>query len=335
MATMKDVAKAAGVSLGSVSHYLNDQVPVSPVKAKRIQRAIDALDYRVDQSARSLRRGQTQTVGLILPDISNPFYAELARAIEHLLWDRGFQTFLCDSAHDMDRERAHFLNLLDRRADGILVIYSSETSALPGLAGETKTLVVFLDRPVKGQASVASNNYLGGRLAAEHLLALGHTHIGVLIGDAKVSNIRSRMEGFVAALTEDGVRLEPPYICYNPQDLSLGERAAELMCLPEPPTAIFATNDIVAVGAWRTLLAQGLRIPEDVSLIGFDNIEMGQLLLPPLTTVAQDISKLSACAAELLLNPSGNPVAERCIVTPHLIARGSTAPVDERGESGM
>ena len=329
MATMKDVARAAGVSLGSVSHYLNDRVPVSPAKAEQIQRAIDALGYRVDQGARSLRRGQTQTVGLIVPNISNPFYAELARAIEHRLWDEGFQTFLCDSAHDAARERAHFLNLLDRRADGILVIYSSETSDLPELAGETKTPVVFLDRPVSGQVSVASDNYLGGRLAAEHLLSLGHTRIGALVGDAGVSNMRSRMDGFVAALGEEGVGLEPSYICHGAQDLTLGERAAELMRLPEPPTAIFATNDIVAVGAWRTLLGQGYRIPEDVSLLGFDDIEMGRLLLPPLTTVAQDVATLSVHAAELLLNPSKDP-SGRGVVIPRLIARGSTAPVGER-----
>ena len=183
--------------------------PKSPKKhcgtSERIQRAIDALGYRVDQGARSLRRGQTQTVGLIVPNISNPFYAELARAIEHRLWDRGFQTFLCDSAHDAVRERAHFLNLLDRRADGILVIYDSEASDLPELAGETNTPVVFLDRPVKGQLSVASDNFLGGRLAAQHLLALGHTCIGALVGDAEISNMRSRMGGFSAALAEGGI----------------------------------------------------------------------------------------------------------------------------------
>ncbi len=332
---MKDVARAAGVSLGSVSHYLNDRVPVSPAKAERIQRAIDALGYRVDQGARSLRRGQTQTVGLIIPNISNPFYAELARAIEHRLWDRGFQTFLCDSAHDAARERAHFFNLLDRRADGILVIYSSETSDLPELAGETQTPVVFLDRPVTGRVSVTSDNYLGGQLAAEHLLALGHTRIGALVGDAEVSNMRSRMDGFMAALAEGGVGLEPPYVCHGAQDLSLGERVTELMRLPEPPTAIFATNDIVAVGAWQTLLELGHRIPEDVSLLGFDDIEIGRLLLPPLTTVAQDISVLSARAAELLLNPPETLVVGRGVVTPRLIARGSTAPVGQREANGM
>ena len=144
MATMKDVAKAAGVSLGSVSHYLNDRVPVSPEKAARIQRAVDTLGYRVDQSARSLRRRRTQSVGLIIPDISNPFYAELARVLAHRLWDAGLQTFLCDSAHDAERERAHFFNLLDRRADGIVVIYEGEASELPELAAQTTTPVVFL-----------------------------------------------------------------------------------------------------------------------------------------------------------------------------------------------
>lgn len=324
MATMKDVAKAAGVSLGSVSHYLNSQVPVSPDKAERIQRAIDALGYRVDQSARSLRRRQTQSVGLIIPDISNPFYAELARVLEHRLWDEGFQTFLCDSAHDAKRERAHFTNLLDRRADGIVVIYEGETSELPQLAAETSVPVVFLDRPVEGLISVSTDNYLGGTLAARHLLSLGHTRIGALVGDGEVANIRARMSGFTSALAAGGVALT--YSLHGSQNLTLGERADELMRLSEPPTAIFATNDIVAIGAWRTLLTHGFRIPEDVSLIGFDNIEMGRLLLPPLSTIAQDISALGVHAAELLLNLTELPAhARSAIITPQLLHRGSTA----------
>ena len=330
MATMKDVAKAAGVSLGSVSHYLNSQVPVSPNKAARIQRAVDALGYRVDQGARSLRRRQTQTVGLIIPDISNPFYAELARVLEHRLWDKGFQTFLCDSAHDAKRERAHFLNLLDRRADGIVVIYEGEASDLPELAAQTLTPVVFLDRPVEGLVSVATDNRLGGTLAARHLLELGHTRIGALVGDGEVANMKARMDGFTAALSAGGVTPTSDCTRHGAQDLALGERAADLMRLPEPPTAIFATNDIVAVGAWRTLLTHGFRIPEDVSLIGFDNIEMGRLLLPPLTTVAQDISALGARAAELLLNPPEPAHARSATITPQLIPRGSTAAPSER-----
>ncbi len=331
MATMKDVAKAAGVSLGSVSHYLNDRVPVSREKAARIQRAVDALGYRVDQGARSLRRRQTQSVGLIIPDISNPFYAELARVLEHRLWDAGFQTFLCDSAHDTERERAHFLNLLDRRADGIVVIYEGEASELPKLAAETETPVVFLDRPVAGLTSVATDNHLGGMLAARHLLSLGHTCVGALVGDGEVANMKARMDGFREALSEGGVTLTPAYTRHGAQNLALGERATELMALPEPPTAIFATNDIVAVGAWRALLTRGFCIPDDVSLIGFDDIEMGQLLLPPLSTVAQDISALGAHAAELLLNPSGLPAhARSAVITPRLVPRGSTAAPRER-----
>jgi len=342
---MKDVAKSAGVSLGSVSHYLNASVPVSPETAERIQRAVDALDYRVDQGARSLRKRRTQTVGLIIPDISNPFFAELARVLEHRLWDAGFQTFLCNSAHDAARERAHFSSLLARRADGIFVIYGGETSELPELAAATATPVVFLDRPVEGQLSVASDNYLGGTLAARHLLELGHTRIGALVGDAEVANMRSRMDGFRETLTAAGAALAAPYVRHGAQNLALGERAAELMRLLEPPTAIFASNDIVAVGAWRTLLAQGYRLPQDVSLLGFDNIELGHLLLPPLTTVAQDIAALGAHAAELLLGLLKNrpakepgagvvgPVVDAVvstIVAPQLIARGSTAPVGKR-----
>jgi LacI family transcriptional regulator len=334
MATMKDVAKAAGVSLGSVSHYLNGRVAVSPAKALQIQRAINELGYRVDQGARSLRRKQTQTIGLILPNISNPFYAELARVIEHRLWDEGFQTFFCDSAHDVAREQAQFMNLLDRRADGVLVIYCSEKSVLPQLAGETTTPVIFLDRPVKGQPSVATDNYLGGRMAAEHLLGLGHTCIGALVGDAEIANIQERMTGFTTALTEGGVTLDPDYVLYGVQDLALGDRVVELTHLAGPPTAIFATNDIVAIGAWRKLLEQGCRIPEDMSLLGFDNVEMGRLLQPPLTTVAQDISALGAHATELLLNHFSNQLTEgrSAVVAPQLLVRGSTTR--KRGKGG-
>lgn len=330
MATMKDVARVAGVSLGSVSHYLSGRVPVSAAKAERIQRAVDELGYRVDQGARSLRRRRTQSVGFIVPDITNPFYAELARVIEHRLWDAGFQTFLCDSAHDAARERAHFMNLLDRRADGLLVIYTGETSALPKLSEGTP--IVFLDRPVRGQLSVATDNYLGGTLAARHLLGLGHRRVGALVGGADIANIRSRMEGLTAALEAGGAALDARYIRYGGQDLTLGQLAADLMRLEGPPTAIFATNDIVAVGAWRALLEAGYRIPQDVSLMGFDNIEMGRLLIPPLTTVAQDISALGFHATELLL---GKSTAKRAVVAPHLIARGSTAAVNVNGEVPM
>lgn len=337
MATIKDVAKSAGVSVGSVSHYLNGSVPVSPTNAARIRSAIDALGYRVDQGARSLRRRQTQTVGLIVPDISNPFYAELARVLEHRLWSARFQTFLCNSAHDAVRERAHFTSLLERRADGILAIYSGETSQLPELAAATATPVVFLDRPVPGQRSVASDNHLGGTLAARHLLELGHTRIGALVGDAEVTNIRARMDGFSETLAAAGVVLAAEYVRCGAQNLALGERAAELMALAAPPTAIFATNDIVAVGAWRTLLEGGHRIPQKVSLLGFDNVELGRLLLPPLTTVAQDIAALGEAAAELLLELLHPEQGEKeqgakeqgTVIAPQLITRASTARVGE------
>lgn len=173
MVTMKDVARSAGVSLGTVSHYLNNSVPVSPETAERIRNAVDALGYRVDQGARSLRRRQTKTVGLIVPNISNPFYAELARVLKHRLWNAGFQTFLCNSAHDAARERAHFTSLLERRADGILAIYGDEASQLPELAATTTTPVVFLDRPVAGQRSVASDNLLGDTVVLAGVGTLG------------------------------------------------------------------------------------------------------------------------------------------------------------------
>lgn len=326
--TIKDVAKEAGVALGTISHYLNESAPVSPETAHRIQDAINHLGYRVNLSARGLRSNRTNSVGLVLPNISNPFYSEIARSIEHALWQKGFQTLLCDSWYDPSREQKHLNMLADRRVDGILIIYTDERHLPLEFAAQSVVPVVFVDRAVRGRHSVASDNGLGGVLAARHLIELGHKHIGLLAGDSTITNSHQRINGFLGELARNGIQLADPSIVYGPIALELGTQVEQLMQQKPAPTAIFATNDIVAIGAWRKLLELGYRIPKDVSLIGFDNIEIGRLLMPALTTIAQDKNTLGQEAASLLLRimQADSVPVTTITVAPSLAVRDSTAP---------
>lgn len=326
MATIKDVAQAADVSLGTVSNYLNGNVPVAEETALRVQTAIDSLGYQVNLGARALRSKQTRSVGFVVPDISNPFYAEVARATEHTPWEQGFQMFLCDSARDEEWEAAYLNTLVKRQVDGVLMIYARERTGLGEVLERAKVPCVFIDRDYLGATSVTTDNYLGGQLAARHLTALGHTRIGMLVGGRDVRNIQERLRGFRDELSANGVGLDERYILYGAQTLELGLRVTELLELDPAPTALFTTNDVVAIGAWRTLLERGVRIPEDVSLVGFDDIKMSSLLVPPLTTVAQDKTALGREAVRALLGLiDGRDVVGTTQVAPRLVVRGSSA----------
>jgi LacI family transcriptional regulator len=326
--TIRDVARRAGVAIGTVSHHLNRSAPVSDETARRIQRAIDGLGFRIHLGARGLRAQRTHSVGLVLPNISNPFYAEIARAIEHALWEQGFQTLLCDSSQDPDREQAHLEALESRRVDGVLIIRTGERRPPRGPPDPASLPTVYVDRAVVGRHSVSTDNRLGGVLAARHLADLGHVRIGIMAGESRVGNVRHRLRGFQGELARRGIVVREEHVITGPQAIALGYAVAELVERPPRPTAIFATNDVVAIGAWRRLLELGLRIPQDVSLIGFDDIEMSSLLFPPLTTVRQDKVALGREATGLLLaRLAGKPPPGPGVIKipPELMIRGSTA----------
>jgi LacI family transcriptional regulator, galactose operon repressor len=326
--TIRDVAQRAGVAVGSVSHHLNGTARVADGTARRIQTAIDDLGYRIDLAARSLRSRRTQSVGLVLPNISNPFYAEVARAIEHALWERGFQTLLCDSSQDPDRERLHLEALQSRRVDGILMIRTAGWRLPRARLERPRVPIVFVDRGVDRMYSVTTDNRRGGELAARHLAELGHRSIAILAGENAVGNVRDRLAGFRAELARHGVAVSSRDVVTGPQAVDLGYEVAQFMGRRPRPTAVFATNDIVAIGAWRQLLGMGLRIPRDVSLVGFDDIEMSSLLLPPLTTIRQEKAALGREATSVLLHllAGEKPLARHTLIPPRLVVRGSTGP---------
>jgi LacI family transcriptional regulator len=327
MATMRDVARAAGVSVGTVSNYVNAPGLVAPATAARIREVIDDLGYSVDFTARAFRTRQTYTVGLVVPTITNPYFAEIARVVAHALWESGLQTFLCDAAADPTRERKHLQELVARRVDGILISHGGDPDDLQPFTERLSTPIVFFDRAVPGQHSVDSDNRLGGRLAAEHLAGLGHRVVGILAGDSTQSNIRERIAGFADEFRRRGLDIDARHVLSGPQELELGYRVGELLASEPRPSALFCTNDIVAIGAWRTLVGLDRRIPEDVSLIGFDDIEMSSLTVPALTTIAQDKAAIGREASAMLLRlMRGEPAPLTTThIPPRLVVRGSTA----------
>lgn len=332
-ATITSVARVAGVAVGTVSKHLNGSGPVAVATARRIQRAIDQLGYRVNLSARSLRARRSDSVGLILPNLTNPFFAELAHAIQQAVTERGLQTLLCESDENPEREQRLLEDLEARQVDGVLFVRAADRSAPPQGA---RLPIVYVDRSVAGRHSVSSDNRLGGALVAQHLLSLGHRRMAVLRADRTAVSCAERVRGFAGALRRRGASLReedvltgaPSAVGAHAQALECGRRVQELMRAKQPPTALFATSDVAAIAAGRQLLELGLRIPDDVSLVGFDDIELSAFVYPPLTTVRQDraaIAREAIGALEQLMG--GEELAPtEALVEPTLIVRGSTAP---------
>jgi LacI family transcriptional regulator, galactose operon repressor len=335
--TIRSVAKLAGVAPSTVSHYLNRTAPVSQATTENVERAIHRLNYRVNHGARSLRLQKTHSIGLVIPNISSPFFFEIATTIEDKLWEQGYQTLLCISERNIEREYSQCANLASRQVDGILLAYNSEQSRLADISQDLNVPVVFFDRPVSGRNSVATDNRLGGRLAARHLAELGHRTIGILCGEGEIENVKERIIGFKSELKKWDIEIRDDYVIHGLQAIQLGLEVTELIDKTPRPTAIFATNDIVAMGAWYVLLSAGLRIPDDISIVGYDDIEVTRYLIPPLTTVAQPTGEIGNESVKMLLDlirggPSSDVLPPKELaIPPTLIVRGSSGIVKNQG----
>lgn len=329
MPTIKDVARMAGVAPSTVSHYFTGNAPVSRATRARIEEAVRELGYRPNVAARSLRLSQTHTIGLIVPNIANPFFAEIVQAIGYASQQMGYSLLLADSGSDERREIELLENMFRQHIDGMLIIHTGSRSNHPMLIKDPSRPIVFVDREISERASVATDNYGGGKMAARHLSGLGHRRIGLMVGDGHIKNVQQRVQGFQDELKEQGLSVSRNHIITGSQSFETGRDIQLLMVSPEPPTAVFATNDIIALGAWHKLNDMRLRIPNDVSLIGYDNIDMAQWTVPPLTTIGQDKRELGRQAAAMLIQSiqSNEPSTTTIRIPPRLIVRSSTAPV--------
>ena len=327
MARLSDVAARAGVGLATASRVLNGNPRVAPETRKRVLAAAQELRFRPSGSARSLATGSTRTVGLVLPDIANPFFPVLSRGLDDAAHADGFAVIVTNTDNLPDREAACVSLLRDRSVDGIVIVSSGMPQALPDLVGSVPALLV--DRRVPGWSadSVSSDNVMGGRQAAEHLIAKGHRRIAHLGGPSVVDSASDRRAGYLATLAEAGLDAPAEWISAGPFTFESGyERMLQWIDNGLDATAVFAANDLIAVGALQACQDRGWPVPERVALVGYDDILFARLVRPRLTTVAQPAFRMGVLAWELLARRIKEPdkPTEHLVLPTKLIEREST-----------
>ena len=331
MATIYDVARSAGVSTATVSHVLNGTRYVSEETKLRVQEAMRQLHFRPNSLARGLVRQETQTLALIVPDNVNPFFAELARSIEDHGFAAGYNVILCNSDRNSSKELAYLDMLISKRVDGIVYMtMSTGLDQLQPLLNNGIPIVAF-EREFDHIDAVLLDNVQGGYDATRHLLDLGHRRIACIGGPDALTRSHERVRGYEQALQEAGIARDPNLIQAGNWTYESGQNAAhQLMQLAAPPTAIFAGNDMMAIGAINQLHAHGLSVPEDISIVGFDNVTLSAFACPPLTSFATPIAEAGKRLCQLLLdriNGQLPPEPQRIALRGKLVVRGTTAPV--------
>jgi LacI family transcriptional regulator len=303
MPTIRDVAQLAGVSPTTVSYILNGTRYVSPETEARIRTAIKELNYKPDYIARSLRAKRTMTVGMIVSDITNPFYADIVRGAEDALSARHYSLVLCNTDEAPTRE-LEALNLLhQKKVDGLIAVATGTNAEAFYEILDSGLPIVLVDRCIPGDrlCTILVDDEQGAYEAVELLIQLGHRRIGLIMGKAGISTTDHRRNGYEKALQAAGISIEPDLEQTGHSTIEGGAAAARVLLDLDPPlTAIFATNNLMIVGLFLTIKQRGLRCPEDIAVVGFDDVVWLSAFSPALTTIAQPSYDLGSQAAELL-----------------------------------
>jgi DNA-binding LacI/PurR family transcriptional regulator len=306
MANMNDIARLARVSLGTVSHVLNNTTYVREPLRKRVLEAVEAVGYQPSQLARGLRRDKTNMIGMIIPDITNPFFPAVVKGAEDIAFSNGYRLILCNTDNDHSKELAHLNELRTYLPAGLIVIPSSFSDLTVQAVSYRRsgTGVVCVDRLPKNWAgdSVTADNEEGALNATRHLIEMGHKRLAMIVGPLRLTNARERLNGFTHAMKEAKIPLRPEYVQETTFEMQGGySKALLLLRLIPRPTAIFAGNDLIALGALRAIRESNLRCPEDVSIIGFDDLDIAEVTHPALSSVSQSGYQLGTTAAHILI----------------------------------
>ena len=327
LATIRDVAARAGVGTATVSRVLNEVAGVRPETRARVLEAATALDYRANGVARALATGHFRTAGLILPDVSNPFFPALARGVEDAAHADGYAVIFGNADNVPEREAEYVGLLRDRLVDGMIIASTGAPAALRELVGHVP--VVLLDRRVPGWhvSCVSTDHRLGARLAVEHLLARGHRRIAHLAGPPGIASAEDRLTGYREALAEAGVEPESGWVERGAFSYESGyELMLRWIEVGLDVTAVFAADDLLAIGALQACQDRGWGVPERLALVGFDDTLLARLVRPRLTTVLQPAYQMGVQAWELLARHMADATAApaEIVVAPRLVVREST-----------
>lgn len=333
--THKDVAERAGVSVATVSYVLNNGPrPVATETRVKVEEAIAELGYYPNEVARSLRLQQSSTIGIIIPNITNPVFAEIAHALESVCTQEGFLVLLCNSERQHEREERFVQMLRAKQVDGVVITPDSEPIALIEPLRQARIPLVVLEHDLPGVHCIAIDELSGGRLGTQHLIDLGHRRIGLIKRQPTSALSTQRFAGYRQALTAAQLPFDPQLVIECDSGSAAAAAATrQLLALAEPPTAIFTHNDVLAIGARHAIDAAGLAVPNDISLVGYDDIASAAYLIPALTTVRAPKTEMGVVAGRTLLQL----IKERAALPPQtvtlpveLIVRDSTAPPPRR-----
>ncbi|WP_027092731.1 LacI family DNA-binding transcriptional regulator [Cohnella thermotolerans] len=332
--TIYDIAARAEVSIATVSKVINGSGRISLKTRAKVVRIMQELGYQPSRVASALTGKQTFTLGLLLPDLANPFFAEMARSIEDRAYEMGFSVIICSTDNKLERTERNIRFFKQKRLDGVMIGTGDMTAAaITGLSKSMPVALIARDIPTLAIDAVRVDDFLGGRMAAAHLLESGHTRIAVIAEDELFVSSLERVRGYRTALEEAGITFDPGLVVQvNPDPDKIKSATADLLRARPDVTAIFACNDLLATLVIQTVREHGLSVPDDLSIIGFDNTIHASIVHPSLTTVAQPIENMGKQAVDLLLGKINDPdiTTRKVILLPELIVRSSvTAPGKE------
>jgi LacI family transcriptional regulator len=317
--TIREVAERAGVSTMTVSRVLNESQRVQPETRRKVEQVIAELGYVPNGLARGLSSQKTGVLALIVPDVANPFFTKMVRGAENVAWHNGYRAILCNTERDLNREKAYIEDMLAQRVEGLLLAPTSDQSRHHlSLLEQHKVPVVLLDRSIEGvdYDLVQGDNLNGAYRIVQHLIGLGHRRIAMISGPLDISTSRDRLKGYQQALEVKGIPYEQELIIQTEVDQAGGYQAAkQLLQFKERPSAVFAVNNLAAVGIVQAVRESGLDIPKDLALVCFDDIEFASVICPFLTVMAQPAESFGTLALQLLLERMAGRATERRQVT--------------------
>lgn len=326
--SLRDVAKAASVSVGTVSNSLNRPEMVAPATLARVQKTIKELGFVPNGFARHLRSGYSRTLGLVVPDVSNPFFTEVARGVEDAAHKRDYAVFLCNTDESTEKESRYINVLMEQHVRGVLITPTDDKSETLKQLQSRSISVALLDREIDGAAncSVSVDDVHGGQMAIEYLAGLGHQNIAWVCGPESIPQVADRGKGVQKAAKLANVSIE--IIKVPLMNAIKGEEAARhILELTNRPTAVFCANDLLALGVMREFLKEGIKIPEDIAIMGYDDINFAPSAAIPLSSISQPAYQIGVTAADLILDEceSGeNHKHQQIKFQPRLVERAST-----------